>query len=70
MDTTVAITRFQATLEQQILLAGSDPAVEAEIERLAARLAAYAAPERPAERPAGLIQLRKKTEGGMVSVGG
>ena len=28
MDTTVAITRFQATLEQQILLAGSDPAVE------------------------------------------
>ena len=29
MDTSVAITRFQATLEQQILLAGSDPAVEA-----------------------------------------
>ena len=28
MDTSVAITRFQATLEQQILLAGSDPAVE------------------------------------------
>ena len=29
METTVAITRFQAALEQQILLAGSDPAVEA-----------------------------------------
>lgn len=29
MDTTLAITRFQATLEQQVLLAGSDPAVEA-----------------------------------------
>jgi predicted HicB family RNase H-like nuclease len=29
VDTSVAITRFQATLEQQILLAGSDPAVEA-----------------------------------------
>ena len=28
MDTSVAITRLQATLEQQILLAGSDPAVE------------------------------------------
>lgn len=28
MDTSVAITRFQATLEQQMLLAGSDPAVE------------------------------------------
>lgn len=28
MDTHAAITRFQATLEQQILLAGSDPAVE------------------------------------------
>ena len=28
MDTSVAITRFQATLEQQILLAGSVPAVE------------------------------------------
>ena len=48
----------------------SDPAVEAEIERLAGRLAAYVAPERPAEKPAGLIQLRKKTEVGMVSVGG
>jgi len=29
MDTTVAITRFQAALEQQVLLAGGDPAVEA-----------------------------------------
>jgi len=48
----------------------NDPALEAEIERLGARLAAYVAPERPAERPAGLIQLRKKTEGGMVAVGG
>ena len=28
MDTSAAITRFQAMLEQQILLAGSDPAVE------------------------------------------
>lgn len=28
MDTSVAITRFQATVEQQVLLAGSDPAVE------------------------------------------
>jgi predicted HicB family RNase H-like nuclease len=28
MDTSAAITRFQATLEQQILLAGSDPALE------------------------------------------
>ncbi len=47
----------------------SDPAVEAEIERLAARLAAYVAPARPAEQPAGLIKLRKKTEDGMVTVG-
>jgi len=47
----------------------SDPLVEAEIERLAARLAAYVAPERPAEMPAGLIKLRKKTEDGMVTVG-
>ncbi|MBN2113498.1 MAG: toxin-antitoxin system HicB family antitoxin [Acidimicrobiia bacterium] len=29
MDTTVAITRFQAALEQQVLLAGGDQAVEA-----------------------------------------
>lgn len=29
MDTTVAITRFQAALEQQVFLAGNDPAVEA-----------------------------------------
>ncbi|MFH1331528.1 MAG: hypothetical protein ABIJ48_12900 [Actinomycetota bacterium] len=29
MDTTVAITRLQATLEQQMFLAGSDPAIEA-----------------------------------------
>jgi predicted HicB family RNase H-like nuclease len=28
VDTTAAITRFQASLEQQILLAGGDPAVE------------------------------------------
>jgi hypothetical protein len=28
MDTTVAITRFQAALEQQVFLAGGDPAVE------------------------------------------
>ncbi|MBK8691337.1 MAG: CoA activase [Deltaproteobacteria bacterium] len=48
----------------------NDPVLEGEIERLGARLAAYVAPERPAERPAGLIQLRKKTEGGMVAVGG
>jgi hypothetical protein len=46
------------------------PGPGGEIERLAARLAAYVAPERPAESPQGLIQLRKKTEGGMVSVGG
>jgi predicted CoA-substrate-specific enzyme activase len=48
----------------------NDPVLEAEIERLGARLAAYVAPERPAEKPAGLIQIRKKTEGGMVAVGG
>ena len=48
----------------------NDPVLELEIERLGARLAAYVAPERPAEKPAGLIQLRKKTEVGMVSVGG
>ena len=29
VDTTVAITRFQAALEQQVVLAGGDPAVEA-----------------------------------------
>ena len=29
MDTTVALTRFQATLEQQLALAGGDQAVEA-----------------------------------------
>jgi len=48
----------------------NDPVLEAEIERLGVRLAAYVAPERPAERPAGLIQLRRKTEDGMVAVGG
>jgi len=68
MDTTVAITRLQATLEQQVLLAGSDSAVEAAgrallaaaapaVRGLALDLAEQAAAEVRAQLPGHVVEV-------------
>lgn len=68
MDTTVGITRLQATLEQQVLLAGSDSAVEAAgrallaaagpaVRGLALDLAEQAAAEVRAQLPGHLVEV-------------
>jgi hypothetical protein len=45
-----------------------DPAIEAQLEELRARLKAYEAPVNPPELPKGIIQLGKKTSQGVVRV--
>ena len=68
MDATVAITRFQAALEQQIVLAGGDPSVEAAgrallsaaapaVRALALDLAEQAAAEVHAQLPAQVVEV-------------
>ncbi|MDP3276287.1 MAG: BadF/BadG/BcrA/BcrD ATPase family protein [Deltaproteobacteria bacterium] len=69
---TVDQKRFELLARKREVLAQrsqQDPALEAQLEALSKRLAAYTAPVRPAEAAPGLIQLKKKTgDGKMVTV--